>query len=399
MPKKMRGEMLNRIHEGHLGVVKCKNRARESMFWPGITSQIEDIVSACTTCLHHRDEQAKEPMMSHEIPDRPWQKVGTDLFTWKGKEFLLVADYYSKFTEYALLPDTTSPTVIRYMKSIFSRHGIPEEVISDNGPSYASREFAKFAQKWDFKHTTSSPRYPQSNGFAEKMVGTTKKILQKAEDSGQDPYLAMLNWRTTPSSDMPSPAEILMGRKPRTRITLSKPCRKDSKIKGALQKRQVKSKTRYDKSSRTLPTLQTNEKVRVRDHKTGKWFPGVVVGKADTPRSYVVDQSGAIRRNRRDLMKLTRDTDSRRSVRNEDKIQETDQNAKAQEMEESQSTTKQHRSGNNDMRLEATPDLQEADHSNKTVEMHTSKGSHTPTVSRSGRQIKPPSAMKDYVTY
>ena len=105
------------------------------------------------------------------------------------------------------------------MQSIVSRHGIPETVISDNGPQLSSAAFADFAAKWEFSHVTSSPRYPKSNGMAERTVQTIKKFLEKADKKNEDPYLAILAHRSCPDpSGDPSPAEKLMGRKLRTRL-------------------------------------------------------------------------------------------------------------------------------------------------------------------------------------
>ena len=98
--------------------------------------------------------------MPHEIPSRPWQKVGTDLFLFHQRQYLITVDYYSSFFEVDKLNVTDSRTVIEKLKMQFSRHGIPEIIISDNGPQYASAEFAKFASDWHFQHITSSPRNP-----------------------------------------------------------------------------------------------------------------------------------------------------------------------------------------------------------------------------------------------
>ena len=95
------------------------------------------------------------------------------------------------------------------MKSIFCRHGIPDEVMSDNGPQYASSEFSNFAREYGFTHITSSPRYPQSNGESERAVITIKQLLNKSED----PYKAMLSYRSTPVANGYSPAELLFSRK------------------------------------------------------------------------------------------------------------------------------------------------------------------------------------------
>ena len=93
------------------------------------------------------------------------------------------------------------------LKSILAENGIPETLISDNGLQYSSQEFAAFCKQWGIDHVTSSPLYPQSNGFVERSVQTVKNLLGKAEASGQDPYLALLTYRTTPvDSILPSPS-------------------------------------------------------------------------------------------------------------------------------------------------------------------------------------------------
>ena len=195
VPSSLRKEMKARIHEEHLGIEKCKARARETMFWPGINGEIKEMVQQCSACLATRVYQQKEPLTSHEVPAKSWQKVGADLFHFKDNDYLIVVFYFiffilfSNFPEVALLKGTTSSTVITHMKSIFARHGISEIVISDNGPQFASKEFAEFAAKWEFSHITSSPRYPKANGMAERAVQTIKKLLEKADMNNEDPTL------------------------------------------------------------------------------------------------------------------------------------------------------------------------------------------------------------------
>lgn len=106
-------------------------------------------------------------------------------------------DYFSEFPEITKLRDITSVNVIIALKSVFARHGIPDIVISDNGPQYASAEFKDFAENWDFKHITSRPGHTQSNGQVERTVQTIKNLLKKSECSG-DPYLSLLEYRNTP---------------------------------------------------------------------------------------------------------------------------------------------------------------------------------------------------------
>ncbi|XP_062514332.1 uncharacterized protein K02A2.6-like [Corticium candelabrum] len=116
----------------------------------------------------------------------------------------------------SLLTDTASNAVIDHLKSIFAHQGIPEEVISDNGPQYASESFKRFAREYMFQHTTSSPLYLQANGEAERAVETLKTLLRKKDD----PYLALLNYHSTPLRNGYSPTELLMSRKLRMTVPI-----------------------------------------------------------------------------------------------------------------------------------------------------------------------------------
>eukprot|EP00794_Sanderia_malayensis_P006690 gene6690-7446_t len=188
IPSAMRLEILDATHAGHQGIRKCRERARCSVWWPGLSKQIEDMVTTCKACCEERKNHP-EPMIETKLPERPWQKVTTDLFYLKGKPFVLVVDYFSRYFEMAPLRNETSEDVVEHMKSIFTRHGIPETVNSDNGPQYSASSFSKFSEEWGFTHLTSSPRYPQSNGEPEWAVQTVKNLLKKSGD----PYLAMLS--------------------------------------------------------------------------------------------------------------------------------------------------------------------------------------------------------------
>ena len=128
--------------------------------------------------------------------------------------YLLIVDYYSRYIEIARLNRQTAAEVINHTKSIFARHGIPEIVISDNGPQFGSEAYRQFAQDFQFEHITSSPYFPQSNGEAERAVGTIKNLLKKKDD----PYLALLAYRATPLETGYSPAELLMSRMLRTTV-------------------------------------------------------------------------------------------------------------------------------------------------------------------------------------
>ncbi|CAB4044926.1 sec1 family domain-containing 2 [Paramuricea clavata] len=296
----LRKSILAQIHEGHLGMERSKLRARKLVFWPGMSKQIEDVVSNCTTCQQLRLSNPKEPMIPHEIRQYPWQIVASDLFEWNGSSYVLVVDYYRRYWEIAVLHSTTSTAVINKLREIFARHGIPETVKSDNGPQYSSAVFDTFAANWKFSHVTSSPKYPQSNGLAEKTVQTAKRMLEKAKRDRRDPYLALLEQRNTPVASYKSPAQLSMGRCLRSLL----PCTTNHLIpqtvcyhetQSMFQKKQAEQKSNYDKSAVPLQPLKTGEAVRVKQE--CEWRPGKVIEIADTPRSYLVETpEGAVYR-------------------------------------------------------------------------------------------------------
>ena len=147
IPREMRLEMLDKLHESHLGITKCRALAQTSIWWPNITSQIEEMVKKCSICAKLRPP-TREPLLASSFPDQPWSRVAMDLFELKGKTFLLVVDYHSRWPEIRILDHLTSSAVITRLKSIFATHGIPDIVISDNGPQFASTEFQRFTKEY-----------------------------------------------------------------------------------------------------------------------------------------------------------------------------------------------------------------------------------------------------------
>ena len=188
------------------------------------------------------------------------------------------------------------------MKSIFARHGIPQELISDNGPQYSSREFTDFAKEYGFVHTTSSPQYPQANGEAERVVRTVKALFEKSSDL----YLALLTYRATPITDTGfSPAELLMNRKIRTTLPILpqdlKPKIPDyHNLQFSEEELRCKHKQNFDRRRAAHSLTPSKEGITV-------WIPdhncsGKVISQVG-PRSYRVSvPSGTLRRNRRHLI-------------------------------------------------------------------------------------------------
>ena len=225
------------------------------------------VVCAQTTRVYHQEE----PLISHEIRAKSWQKAGTDLFHFKNNGYLVIIDYFSNYLEVALLKSTTSSSIIAHMKSIFARHGVPEIVISDNGPQFASKEFAVFAAEWEFSHSTSSPRYPKANGLAERTVQTIKKYLEKSDMKNEDPYLAILAHRSCP--DPNGDPSSIPGRKAdeqttiRTRLPAVRLLKENQ---ASIQMKNMHKKRNqafyHDRNAKELPKLNEGSTVRVYQH-------------------------------------------------------------------------------------------------------------------------------------
>ena len=128
----------------------------------------------------------------------------------------MIIDYYSRWIEVSPLQKITSGSIDNNCKSVFFRNGIPEFVISDNGPQFTSKEFLDFSDRFGFVHLTSSPHYPQGNREAERAVQTIKKLFKKAID----PYIALLNYHSIPLQHGKSPAELFMNRTIQTQIPI-----------------------------------------------------------------------------------------------------------------------------------------------------------------------------------
>ena len=183
------------------------------------------------------------------------------------------------------------------------------QVFSDNGPQFSAAEFADFAQEYGFTHITSSPHFPQSNGLAEKAVSIMKNLLKKCQLSGDDPYLALLNYRATPLKNGFSPAELLMGRKLRTRLpildqNLIPETVDPEKMRELEDIHRVKYKTYADERSgaRNAPPISLNERILLK----GEGKEGVVLRRHEAPRSFIIqkDDGGIVRRNRRYFVRL-----------------------------------------------------------------------------------------------
>ena len=125
----LRKEMKTLLHTGHLGMVKTKGRARETLYWPGINNDIEHLTHACDQCIQYLNKQAQESIIPHDIPEMPWTKIGTDLFELDGKNYLIIVDYTTNFYDICEIANKESETVVLHTKQIFAKFGIPKIVV------------------------------------------------------------------------------------------------------------------------------------------------------------------------------------------------------------------------------------------------------------------------------
>ena len=163
VPASLRPELLQKIHKAHQGADSSIQRARESVYWPGMQAAIRQTCSSCGVCSQYLSERPQEPMQSHTVPSRLWERVSTDLFHLDGSNYLVLVDHYSDYIELETLRNTSALAVIRAMKRNFARHGIPDECVTDNGPQFVSHEYASFAREYGFTSIKSSPYHSRGN--------------------------------------------------------------------------------------------------------------------------------------------------------------------------------------------------------------------------------------------
>ena len=216
IPHKKHEAVLKLIHEGNLGLTKCKLPAQDTVYWPGLNEQLEKLILNCGLCLKYSQSKYKQqPSMSlgQEIPPHPCTKLVTDIFHFQGASYILIVDYTSKVLVVCKLSSMTGQHVASQCKLIFSEYSWPDTLVSDNGPCYPAETFTSGVKEYGVNHITSSPHYLQSNGLAEKFVQIVKSLFYKAKEEGKDPFKGLMIYCNTPlSSSLQSPMQILQSR-------------------------------------------------------------------------------------------------------------------------------------------------------------------------------------------
>lgn len=314
IPPSIVDEIFDRLHISHSGVEYTLKLAKEAVFWPKMAEKIKERIGKCEICLKHSSNQQKEPMISHEVPETPFEKVSMDCFEMNvnntTRRFLVTTDHFTDMFEVDELRDMSSRTTILACKRNFSRYGIPRYVISDGGTNFSSSEFETFSKKWEFKHTMSSPNHQQGNGKAESGVKVAENLIKKAFEDGDDVFRALLIHRNTPNKTGYSPAKRMFGRWLRCFVPVD-----ENKLKSLgfpndvverMKKERDKSKFYYDKKSRSKSPLKIGDKVFMKKESASKIWQPAVVTKEVKDRSAIVTTSngGSYRRNTIHLKKV-----------------------------------------------------------------------------------------------
>ena len=178
VPPPARESLLHDLHEGHPGMSRMKELARSFMWWPNIDADIEHQVQQCDSCQRTRPAPSRAPLHPWEMPRSAWERIHVDYTgPLDGQMLLIVVDAYSKWLDVSCGSSCTSARTISDLKKMFSTHGVPCMLVSDNGPAFSSEEFRQFCVSNGIRHVKVAAYHPSSNGLAERAVRTVKGAL------------------------------------------------------------------------------------------------------------------------------------------------------------------------------------------------------------------------------
>ena len=293
VPTSLQSQVLWELHETHMGICKTKALARSYIWWPRMDSAIEEMISSCLVCQALRPDPPKAIVHPWLYPTKPWSRIHVDFAgPVEGETYLIVVDAYSKFPEICKMRSTTSAATIKVMRELFSRYGIPEYVVSDNGPQFRSEEFQQFCQKNNVIHRTSSVHKPSTNGQAEIVVKLLKTAIKQAKESKTNVDKVIANYllihRNTPHTTTGEiPAVLFFGRRLRTKLDRMLPS-----VRSQVERNQ---QTVTDRTAqRGCRTLMEGDNVQIRNYGMGgKWRSGKIIEVIGS-KHYMVDVDGEL---------------------------------------------------------------------------------------------------------
>jgi hypothetical protein len=278
MPLSMRQDTIKLAHEGHQGIVRTKQRLREKVFWPNMDKEVEKLCKSCHECQLVSGPATLEPLQSTKMPDGPWKFVSIDLMGPfpSGHNILVVVDYYSRYFEIAIMKSVTSEQIICALDDIFAVHGFPIELKSDNGPQFVSELFTRYLEENGIKLRHTTPYWPKANGEVERQNKTLLKAIRTANASGKnwrhELNKFLLAYRSTPhSATGVSPAELLFGRKLRTKLPQLETSLLDEEIQDRDKVAKYKQAQYYDQRHNVNEsTIQVGDSVLVSQPRENK---------------------------------------------------------------------------------------------------------------------------------
>lgn len=291
IPRKLRQRLLSELHRDHPGITRMKEVSRSYMWWPGLDQDIEQLVKSCPNCRAVKHSPSVTPLRPWTWPSKPWERIHVDFAgPFQGTMLLVLVDAHSKWPEVYPMSNTTVASTIEVLRKIFASHGLPEQLVSDNGPQFTSSEFAVFMKGNGIHHVRSAPYHPATNGLAERFVQTVKQALKANVSDGLSLSHRLSNfllcYRSTPHATTGvSPSSLFLKRQLRTRLDLLRPSTKTT----VLQK-QAQQKESHDSRARERQWF-VGQSVMVRNLRPGPaWVPGVIVERLG-PLSYLVETS------------------------------------------------------------------------------------------------------------
>ena len=287
--------VIRMLHEGHPGICRMKSLARSVVWWPGLDADLEAKVSTCEACQANWKSPPKAPLHPWEWPSKPWSRLHVDFAgPFQGKTLFVLVDAHSKWLEASVVASTSSEQAIKALRRVFATHGLPEVLVSDNGTAFTSTEFQTFVKRNGFRHVKTAPYHPASNGLAERAVQTVKEALKKSSGDMEACLIRFLfQYRLTPHSTTGrSPAELLLGRQPRSHLDFMVPERQDKECNNTdreshVRKNQERQKTGYDQHAR-YRSFNVGDTVYMLNHRGSPKWISAVVAKCFGPLALVV---------------------------------------------------------------------------------------------------------------
>ncbi|XP_018392965.1 PREDICTED: uncharacterized protein K02A2.6-like [Cyphomyrmex costatus] len=229
IPKKLQAKILEELHKTHVGITKMKQLARRYCIWKGIDRDIENTVKSCRNCAEVKASPAKAPVHHWEEPTSNWDRIHIDYAgPFENHYFLIVIDARSRWAEIRITKDApTSEKTIELLKDIFSIHGFPKAMVSDNATIFVSETFKQFCRNSGIFQKLIAPGHPATNGLAERNVQTLKQRLKSMQGESltlsQKVREILFKYRATPLACGKSPAELYLHRAIRINLDILKP--------------------------------------------------------------------------------------------------------------------------------------------------------------------------------